>query len=177
MMTPEGEAMGFFGRMFGGGGGRIPYPPTLAAQIEKAGHHLAALTAAHDGTWHIGKASWSVDQDEGTIVFDTPNGMQAIAPVQIIGTYDTRRGTWLWAWDNPSVVPALAAHAKQVQGYGRAQGFEILTTPKLTCPEEQCWELTALACLLCDAQGAYRGPADTTRIFFTFGEVSLGQAT
>jgi hypothetical protein len=170
--------MGFFGRMFGGGGGggRIPYPPTLQAQIEKAGHHLGALTEAHDEAWHIGEADWSVDQDEGTIVFDAPDRLRAVAPVQIIGTYNTQRGTWLWAWDNPSVAPALAADAQRVQAYGRQQGFEILTTAKLTCPEEQCWELTALACLLCDAQGAYRGPADATRIFFTFGEVALSKA-
>jgi hypothetical protein len=168
--------MGFFGRIFGGGGGKIAYPPTLQPQIEKAGHHLAALTAAHDGAWHIGEADWSVDQDEGTIVFDSPNGMQAVAPVQIIGTYDTRQGTWLWAWDNPSVGPALAEDARRVRAFGQEQGFEILTTRKLTCPEEQCWELTALACLLCGAQGAYRGPADTARIFMIFGEVTLSGA-
>jgi hypothetical protein len=166
----------FGGGKGGGGGERIPYPPTLQAQIEKAAHHLAALTEAHDESWHIGESAWSVDQDEGTIVFDSPHGLQAIAPVQIIGTYDTQRGTWMWAWDNPSVAPALAVDAQRVQAYGRQQGFEILTTPKLTCPEEQCWELTALACLLCDAQGAYRGPADTTRIFMTFGEVTLSKA-
>ena len=54
--------MGLLGRMFGGGRGKIPYPPALQPQIERAVHALQALTAAHDRTWHIGEADWSVDQ-------------------------------------------------------------------------------------------------------------------
>jgi hypothetical protein len=156
-----------------GGASRIPYPPGLQPHIDKAINHLQALTAAHENMWQIGEADWSVDQDEGAIVFDSPKGIQAVAPVQIIGSYDSRQGTWLWAWDNPSIVESLTEDARRVRDFGQQNGFDILTTRKLTCPEEQCWELAALACLLCDQQGAYRGPADTTYIFMTFGEVEL----
>jgi hypothetical protein len=169
------SAMGFFRATLGGRGKKIWYPPALHPQIERAMHGLSTLTAAHDRTWQIGEADWSVDQDAGTIVFDSPEGIRAVAPVQIIGTYDTLEGTWLWGWDNPFVAPTLAEHAKRVLAFGQEQGFEVLTTRILTCPEEQCWELTALACMLCDAQGAYRGPADTSRVFFTFGAVTLSQ--
>jgi hypothetical protein len=34
----------------------------------------------------------------------------------------------------------------------------------------------ALACMLCEAQGAYRGPAGAARVFFTFGKVTLSKA-
>ncbi len=44
---------------------------------------------------------------------------------------------------------------------------------KVECAESDCWEFTALACKLCDAKGAYRGPSDTARVFMTFGEVTL----
>jgi hypothetical protein len=167
--------MGFFGKLFGGDK-KIPYPTELQPQIEKAVNHLQALTAAHDGTWHIGQAAWSVDQDEGTITFVSPQGIRAVAPVQIVGSYDTAQGTWLWAWSNPSVTAALTEHARQVQAFGQQRGFELLTTPRLTCPEAQCWELAALACLLCEAQGVYRGPAGSARVFFTFGSVTLSRA-
>jgi hypothetical protein len=63
---------------------------------------LAAVTTAHQGTWHIDKAAWSVDQDAGIIVFTTPV-MRAEAPVQIIGAYNTEDGSWLWGWDHPSL--------------------------------------------------------------------------
>jgi uncharacterized protein DUF6882 len=167
--------MGLFSRAFGSRSKKVPYPPALQPQIEKAMNNLSALTAAHDGAWQIGAADWSVDQYEGTIVFDSPQGIRAVAPAQIIGTYDTRQGTWLWSWDNSSISAPLTEHARRIQAFGLEQGFDLLTTRKLTCPEEQGWELTALACLLCGAQGAYRGPADSTLIFFTFGEVALSK--
>lgn len=141
----------------------------LAQSIEE----LRAKTAAQDATWHLGDSDWNVDQDTGEIVFTSPKGIVATAPVQIIGTYNTRDGTWLWGWDNPSVEPALQQHALEVRAYGEKHGVAQLTTRKLTCTEDDAWMLTALACKLCGAQGVYRGPADTTFIFMTFGVVTL----
>jgi len=147
----------------------LDYPTLLAQSLEE----LRLKTEAHDGTWRLGECSWSVDQAAGTIFFTRPDGMTAICPVQIIGTYNTLDQTWLWAWDHPSVVPALQNHAWKVCAYGEDQGIERLTTRKFTCSETEAWELTALACKLCEAQGAYRGPAGTTLVFMTFGTVTL----
>lgn len=134
---------------------------------------LRLKTAAHDRLWHLSEADWSVDQDTGEIVFSAPNGMVATCTVQIIGTFDTTDCTWLWAWDHPSVQPLLATHAKRVREYGEANGIGELTTRKLSSTEEQCWEFTALACKLNEAQGGYRGPAGSARVFMTFGEPKL----
>jgi hypothetical protein len=101
----------------------------------------------------------------------------ATAPVQVVGSYNTQDGTWLWGWDNPSLEAALTEHARKVRSFGEERGYEVLTTPKLACPESQCWELTALACMLAEGQGAYRGPAGTARVFVTFGEVTLSKAS
>jgi hypothetical protein len=165
--------MGLFDRLFGGGKKRVAYAAGLQPQIAKAMAGLQALTAAHDGVWQIGQAAWSVDQEEGTITFTSPKGVIATAPVQIIGSYNTRDGTWLWGWDNPSLEPPLTEHARKVRSFGQEHGYDALTTPKLACPEEQCWELAALACMLAEAQGAYRGPAGAVRVFMTFGDVKL----
>jgi len=169
--------MGLLDRIFRGGKHKICYPPDLRVRIEKAMVGLQTLTAAHDGMWQIGQAAWSVDQDEGTITFTSPTGIIATAPVQIVGSYNTQDGTWLWGWDNPSLEAPLTEHARKVQSYGKEHGYEILTTPKLVCPEEQCWELAALACMLSGAQGAYRGPAGAVRVFMTFGKVKLSKAS
>jgi hypothetical protein len=169
--------MGLFQRIFGGGNKRLAYPAGLETQIERAMNGLRAMTAAHDGMWQIGQAAWTVDQDAGTITFDSPKGIRATAPVQIIGSYNTQDGTWLWGWDNPSLEAPLTEHARKVRAYGQEKGFDILTTRKLVCPEDQCWELAALACMLCEAQGAYRGPAGTARIFMTFDKVTLGKSS
>ena len=169
------KSMGLFNRIFGGGTKRLPYPAGLQTQVEKAMNGLRSLTAAHDGMWQISQAAWSVNQDEGLITFDSPTGIRATAPVQVVGSYDTQDSTWLWGWDNPSLEEPLTQHARKVQAYGHEQGIEIFTKPKFVCPEDQCWELAAFACMLCEAQGVYRGPAGTARVFMTFGSVSLGK--
>lgn len=149
--------------------------PAFKFLLAQSMEELKAKTSAHDAAWHLGDADWSVDQDTGEIVFTTPDGATAIAPVQIIGTYNSVDSTWLWAWDNPSIDVALQTHASKVREYGFKQGIGELTTRKLKCTEDDAWLLTALACKLCDAQGAYRGPADATYVFMTFGEVTLSQ--
>ena len=57
--------------------------------------------------------------------------------------------------------------------YGERRGIAELTTRKLNITEEKAWELAALTCKLGNDQGAYRGPADQTMVFITFGEVTL----
>ena len=168
--------MGLFQRIFGGANKRRAYPAGLETQIERAVNGLRTMTAAHDGMWQISEAAWNVNQDEGTITFDSPKGMRRRQQVQIIGTYNTQDGTWLWGWDNPSLEAPLTEHARKVRAYGQEKGYDILTMRKLVCPEDQCWELAALACMLCNAQGAYRGPAGTARVFMTFGNVTLSKA-
>ncbi|HWE95809.1 MAG TPA: hypothetical protein VG269_17725 [Tepidisphaeraceae bacterium] len=168
--------MGFLDRLLSANQTPSGDPPELRRQIEKAVNGLSLATAAHDATWHLGEAAWDLDQDVGTIVFTTPQGIRAQAPVQIIGTFNTEDGTWLWGWDHPSVVPALAENAKKMLAYGQQHGFTRLTTRKLQCSEQECWELTALAYLQCGANGAYRGPAGTARVFMTFGEIQLSKS-
>lgn len=139
---------------------------------------LALATSAHDGTWHLGSAEhWSVDQDVGTIIFSLPQATKGVAAVQIIGTYNTEDGTWLWGWDHPSVAGPLAEHAKKVLAYGQQHGYARLTTRKLQCTETEAWELTALAYMLCGANGAYRGPAGSALVYMTFGEVELSKSS
>jgi hypothetical protein len=147
--------------------------PTLLAQSMA---ELRIKTEAHDGTWHLGEAAWSVDQEVGQIVFSAPGGITATCPVQIIGTYNTADGTWLWGWDHPSVDPALQEDARRVREYGERHGIAKLTTQKLRCSESDAWEFTALACKLGNGQGGYRGPAGPTLVFMTFGNVSLSKS-
>ncbi|MGZ9275415.1 MAG: DUF6882 domain-containing protein [Nitrospira sp.] len=163
--------MGLLNRLFGGWTSSVP--PQFQLLIEQSMEDLRAKTAAHEAAWKLGQASWSVDQEAGTIVFTRPDGIAATALVQIIGTYNTQDGTWLWGWANPSLAPTLVDHSSRLRAYGQERGIERLTTRKLVCSEDGAWELTALACKLCDAQGGYRGPAGPTLVFMTFGTVAL----
>lgn len=146
------------------------------ALLERSMEELQAKTTAHVNAWGLGTMDrWDLDQEDGLLVF-TSKKVIATAPAQIIGTYSLESGTFLWAWDHPSVLSPLQEHARRVQEYGKQHGIAVLTTRKLECEESDAWELTALACHLCDAQGVYRGPAGSALVFMTFGEVTLSPA-
>jgi hypothetical protein len=118
--------MGFFNRR-----SRKDIPgdsPEYRQLADQSLEELRLKTAAHDGVWRLGECDWRVDQDAGTITFIHPNGIVATCPVQIIGTYNIEDGTWLWVWDNPSIVPALQEAANRVRGYGQQHNINRLTT-------------------------------------------------
>jgi hypothetical protein len=147
----------------------------LRAMLDRCMEELRLKTEAHTAGWGLGTTDrWDLDQEDGRLVF-TSKKVTATAAAQIIGTYSTESGTFLWGWDHPSVLPSLKEHARRVREYGEQHGIAALTTRKLECEESDAWEFTALACHLCRAQGAYRGPAGPALVFMTFGEVTLSQ--
>ena len=144
------------------------------AYFEKANNHLAALTEGHRDVWNMGSAErWDADQETGIITWTFADGVTVQAPFQIVGTYNTKDGTLLWGWDHPSVVEALSKDATAVLEFAREHNIEFLQDRKVECSEDAAWELAAIATLVCDRQGAYRGPAGTAFVFMTFGEVQI----
>lgn len=143
--------------------------------IERAMNSVQLKNQMHSDTWKIDQADWSVDQDDGIIVFESPEQLLVTAPVQIIGTYDQREGSWMWSWANSSITPNLTHDAKSVLAYGERKNIAQLQESKSLISEYQAWELTALACELNEQQGVYRGSAGTTLIYMTFGAISLKQ--
>lgn len=136
---------------------------------------LQLKTQAHKA-WGLGSFDhWSIDQEVGNLVFSMADGTTAVAPAQIIGSFNTNDNTWLWAWDNPSIVDALQIDSLKLKAYGEKNGIEKLTMRKWTGTEDDAWSMTALAVKLCGAQGAYRGPSGGTYVFMTFGEVKLSK--
>jgi hypothetical protein len=149
--------------------------PTVRPVADQAMAELQVKNTALDALVHFQDTNWLLDQEKGTISFDSKK-VHATAPVQIIGTYNTADGTWLWAWDNPSLEKGPSRDSQVVREYGQKQGIAPLTTRKLDCDESDCWEFAALACKLCEAQGVYRGPSGTTHVFMTLGKITMSQA-
>jgi hypothetical protein len=137
---------------------------------------LVLKTQAHKEAWGLGKIDrWDLSQDTGELVFSLPEGMKAVCPAQIIGTYNSQDQTWLWAWANPSTDEKLRADALKVRKYGEEHHIERLTKSKWKGTEDDAWAMAALAVKLCGEQGAYRGPAGATYVFIAFGEVKLSR--
>lgn len=139
------------------------------ALLEKAQNDLQAKTASHQTVWGFGKASrWDLNQNDGVLIFTFPD-KKVTCDAQIIGSFDKSQGTWLWAWGNPSVATNLTTASKQLLEYGKQHGFQRLTRAEWKATEQEAWDMVSLATLVCQAQGAYRGPAGDTYVFMTFG--------
>jgi hypothetical protein len=144
--------------------------------VRRGTNELQTNRAFQESAFKISQAAWDVDQDRGVIRFQSPDGIIAVAPVQILGTYNAADGTWLWAWSNPSIAPALAQQAAGMRVLGQQNSLAELTTATLTCDEAHCWDFIAAATAMNNAQGAYRGMAGDTAVFMTFGAVTLSKS-
>jgi len=142
--------------------------------IAAAREGLVVQTSTHAATWHLGQEdNWAVDMTEGTITFSFPDGVKATAPIQVVGTYNTADGTFLWGWDHPSVPAPLRRDAELARQWGvenRAPGF---TTRSVQCSEDEAWGFAAVANRLASANGVYRGPTGVAHVFMTLGEIKL----
>jgi hypothetical protein len=151
-----------------------PMDPQLFIQQSVAG--LRTQTSAHAATWHLGEeTNWAADQDTGRIRFTFADGTVAEADLQIVGTYNTLDGTFLWGWDHPSVAEPLRKHSSLAKEFGEKHGLTLYTERKVKCSEEDAWAFTAVAARLGNANGAYRGPAGTALVYMTFGEIKLSK--
>lgn len=142
--------------------------------IEGSLKGLQMQTSAHIAAWHLDNIkTWDANQDTGELRFTFADGTTATTQFQIIGTYDTVGKTFLWGWDHPSVLEPLREHARLAKAWGIANSVPKFTTLEVSCSETEAWEFTAVAARLANANGAYRGPAGTTMVFMTFGEVKV----
>ncbi len=151
-------------------------PSDFAALQKLSIEELHQKTEAHKKAWGLDKIlGWSLSQDSGKLVLPLPDGLTAVSPAQIIGTYNSEDRTWLWAWANSSIDEKLQLDARKVQKYGQEHQIDRLTRSKWVGTEVEAWEMVALAVKLCNEQGAYRGPAGATKVFIAFGEVTLSR--
>ncbi|MGZ3158796.1 MAG: DUF6882 domain-containing protein [Burkholderiaceae bacterium] len=149
----------------------------IEAFITDSYEGLKLVMDAHRKKWNLGEEkSWKVDEREGRIIVSFMDGTVASAPAQIVGTLNVKDATFQWGWEHAAVVPSMQEHAALVKAFGIKHRASELTTQIIPCTEKRAWELTALATLLAEANGAYRVQArPDTYVFMTFGEVSLSK--
>lgn len=141
--------------------------------VERAMAGLQQKTTEQNARFDLAGSSWSADLNEGELVFTAPDGTTARCSVQVVGTYDTTRGTWLWGWDHPSVPEHCARAAHAARAFGAEHGVDVLTTRQVSVSEDEAWHFAALACDLTHAAGAYRGPAGPTLVFMVYDDVRI----
>lgn len=82
---------------------------------------------------------WDWDQDTGQLVFSEAGVAKVVADIQFVGSVSTETSTWLWAWANQHLVPAMARDVREVRQFGEAHGIAQLTTPKWPGDEIDGW--------------------------------------
>lgn len=154
-----------------------PNLPTDFPTLQKVSiEELELKTRGHVEAWGLDKIDrWDLNQETGELSFSFADGIRAVARAQIIGTYNSEDQTWLWAWANSSVDEQLKKDAQKVREYGEKHRIERLTKSKWKGTEKDAWAMAALAVKLCEAQGAYLGPAGKTYVFISFGEITLSK--
>ncbi|MFB0620365.1 DUF6882 domain-containing protein [Streptomyces sp. AGS-58] len=127
-------------------------------------------------SWGLGSADrWDLDQQTGMITWTFPD-KTATAPAQILGSFSPGSGSWLWAWANQSILPAMSRDARTFRDWAGANGHPALAQPKIEADEKAAATLVALAVRITEATGYYRGPGGNSAVIITFGPVTLTAA-
>ena len=129
---------------------------------------------SHDNTWGFSEANeWHVDQDTQKIIWTFDCGKVVTADVQIIGSYNYEDGSFLWAWDNPSLELEIVLQSLEVKKFGKEHGFKSFIDGKIYISEKRAWEFAAVANRLTNTNGIYSADTGGPRVFLSFGEVSI----
>jgi hypothetical protein len=100
------------------------------------------------------RAAW--DQRTGKLTFvDSAGDTRVEAEIQMVGSLSKTKGTWMWAWANPSVRGPLKTGAQTVRRYGQQYRIRRLTTKEMPAKTDDAWKMTALSARVLNAQGAY----------------------
>lgn len=153
------------------------HPVAFDALLEKAFHHAQALAQGHMATWKQDQAErFDLDLETGKIWWTFGDGGIATADASLIDTWAPQSESFLWGWDHPMCPPADNGAALIVRQYAEDHDIDLLKLRQVECPEDDAWQLSAIAVLLGDLQGVYRAPAGGGSVaFIGFGTVSLSK--
>ena len=130
------------------------------------------LAWAH-AEWQIGTYErFDFDQTTGLLTFSNAGVPMVYAPSQVVGTHSTVSETWLWAWDNSSILPALLEVALQTRAFGLRHSYSQLTTAKFPASERDSWYLAAIALYLSRSAFLYRCPVKIGSSFLAVRSLS-----
>jgi len=111
------------------------------------------------------------DQSKGTLVFSNQGVPKVVVDVQFVGSFSKQTNTWLWSWDNATLLPSVKDKILEVRKFGERHGLSELTTAKWKATEEDGWAMTAVAAKILQAKGAYRSPDGNGCTFLIFTDI------
>jgi hypothetical protein len=113
---------------------------------------------------------YDYDQESATLVFSGADRPNLKLTIQVIGSWAAKSGTWLWAWENDSILLGAREHVHVLQKFGLQNGFQRLSDAHWEAEQTDAWEMTRVACLLLQADGVYRSPDDDGALFMVLSD-------
>lgn len=104
-----------------------------------------------------GFQSWGYDTDTARLRFVLADGRTWELPGQIIGSWSSHEGTFMWGWANSSVPEIARSAVAQVREYGAAVRIAALTTETFSCSQQLAVRVALLAAQQMNALGVYGG--------------------
>ncbi len=142
--------------------------------IEEARAALTESSRRLVEDWRLGSESrWEVDLKVGQVSFHFEDGTTLIAPIQVVGTYNSRDGTFLWAWGHKALPEHLVAHASLARVWGQDRGVADYTTAIINCTPDEVWNFAAVTARLAGREGIYRGRNGSVWLYLTYGDIEM----
>ena len=90
-------------------------------------------------------SEWNVDLGTGHFVLKGSMGDLVCDDVQVIGTRNAAKDSWLWGWANESLPPERTVASGKVREFGEANGVDVLTEEGCPCKGDQMWAFCNIA--------------------------------
>jgi hypothetical protein len=141
------------------------------------GHaEITRTTEQHAARWGLGSARrWVLDQTDGRVVWSFDDHI-ASAPAQILGSWNAKVNSFVWAWDNDSIADKLRQTATNVRAFGEEHGIRALTSSPLDLDEVRVRDLVAVAFRVGRCTGLYHPFDGTMASYIAFGPVTVEEA-
>lgn len=139
------------------------------------GHDMIGESiAVHDRRWGMSRATaWRLDQEAARVEWDLEDGRTAAAPAQVLGSWNAAHGTFVWAWDNPTLLDEVSETAWRIRDYGMAHEVHALTTSPLRLDLDQLRDLVALAFRVGGCTGLFHPTRGDLTTYVVFGRVTI----
>lgn len=149
----------------------------LPALLVEGHARILESIEVHRERWGLGSESrWSLDQREEQVVWQLADRTVS-APAQLLGSWSRDSGSFVWSWDNPTVLPGLRRTAEEVRAYGVEHEIFALSASPLRLEEQQVMDLVALAFRVGGCTGLVPPARGVDLIsYVTFGEVTIAHA-
>lgn len=142
----------------------------LAPRLREASDWLIGQNIRFASEHGLGlERNYDFDQDTGLLTLKFARGRTIVARGQVLGSFDPRDRSFMWAWANPSFLSAMCEDSERAKTEGKRLGLAALTTPTQTIVFDDLKPLLALAARAGGADGVYRCIVNgSTSVFISF---------